>query len=242
MTANHSTIDPHAVISRATADGGTMFLFNFGAVVFWNVEEAVQLQTIGGLADRKLAAVDNFYVEEYLVSETDKIPQVDFSSMNLDYLNHERAEVIASTLAQSSAMSFYEDLVEQAWVSVDELMVRLETHGNLGITPKPLHKQVARAVLMRSQVVRVLHLLDRPDLVWEDKTMDGLYGDLRSTFDLPERFQALEYKLQLIQQSLELLVDTARDTRLYWLEFAIVFLILFEVIMSLYDRFLKDLF
>ena len=44
--------------------------------------------------------------------------------------------------------------------------------------------------------------------------MDENYNDLRSLFDLPERFQALEYKLQLIQQTLELLVDTSRDRRL----------------------------
>ncbi|SMF36285.1 hypothetical protein [Pseudobacteriovorax antillogorgiicola] len=63
--------------------------------------------------------------------------------------------------------------------------------------------------------------------------MDELYSDLRAMFDLDERFQALEYKLQLIQQSLELLVDTSRDRRLYWVEMAIVLLIVFEIVITL---------
>jgi uncharacterized Rmd1/YagE family protein len=62
--------------------------------------------------------------------------------------------------------------------------------------------------------------------------MDEIYGDLRAMFDLPERFQALEYKIGLIQQTLSVVVETIRDRRLYWLELAIVLLIVFEIVMS----------
>ena len=68
--------------------------------------------------------------------------------------------------------------------------------------------------------------------------MDENYNDLRSLFDLPERFQALEYKLQLIQQTLELLVDTSRDRRLFWLELIIVILIAVEIVISLSEKIL----
>jgi uncharacterized Rmd1/YagE family protein len=82
--------------------------------------------------------------------------------------------------------------------------------------------------------VRTLHLLDRPDLIWEDQEMDTGFSLLRANFDLPERFQALEYKLSLIQETLQILTDTARDRRVYWLEMAIVGLILFEVVMAFF--------
>ena len=67
--------------------------------------------------------------------------------------------------------------------------------------------------------------------------MDEIYADLRAMFDLSERFQALEYKLKLIQETLEVLLDVVRDRRLYWLEGSIVGLIVFDIILTLFDKY-----
>ena len=63
--------------------------------------------------------------------------------------------------------------------------------------------------------------------------MDRIYDDLRAEFDLGDRFTALELKLRSVQESLELLLDVARDRRLVLLEVAIVVLIVFELLVSL---------
>ena len=121
---------------------------------------------------------------------------------------------------------------------MDHSIARIVSRGKLPPLPNKLNQKVGASLALRSKVVRVLHLLDRPDLIWDDKLMDSLYLDFRAMFDLQERFQALEYKLQLIQQSWELLVDTSRDQRLYWLEAAIVLLIVFDILMHLIEKWL----
>ena len=65
-------------------------------------------------------------------------------------------------------------------------------------------------------------------------TVDAVYSDLRSSFDLNERFQVMEYKINLLQDSLELLIEMARDRRLFWLEAAIVLLILIDIVINLF--------
>ncbi|MFW7379940.1 MAG: RMD1 family protein [Oligoflexus sp.] len=237
IPASRSVIDPMAAIKSEVNGKGQIFIFNFGSIVFWNVSPERQIQEIENLVGKAGFEFEQLYSDEYIVEEGHAAPQVEFNRMLIDRLNHDRAEVIASTLAQSSTMAFYETMVESAWNHVDAMILRLREQGSLSPFPKSLHRQIGDALSMRSQVVRVLHLLDRPDLIWEDRVMDELYGSLRATFDLPERFQALEYKLQLIQQTLELLVGTARDRRLYWLEFAIVFLILFDICFSMLEKF-----
>jgi len=85
---------------------------------------------------------------------------------------------------------------------------------------------------VRNEVVSILHLLDRPDAAWEDPGMDRIYGELRAEFDLVDRYQALEQKLRSVQDSLELVLDVARDKRITLLELTIVFLIVLEVVLS----------
>jgi uncharacterized Rmd1/YagE family protein len=82
-------------------------------------------------------------------------------------------------------------------------------------------------------VLSVLHLLDKPDAAWDDPEMDRIYEDLRAEFDLVDRYRALEIKLRVVQEALELLAEVARDRRVLWLELIVVVLILLEVAMPL---------
>jgi len=79
----------------------------------------------------------------------------------------------------------------------------------------------------------VLHLLDKPDAVWEDVTADHIYIELRAEFDLADRYLALEHKLRSVQEALELVLDMSRDYRLVSLEVIIVLLIVAEIAISI---------
>ena len=94
-----------------------------------------------------------------------------------------------------------------------------------------LYRFIGEAISTRSEVLQVLHLLDKPDAAWDDPEMDRIYGDLRAEFDLVDRYRALELKLRAVQESLELLAEVARDRRVLWLEMIVVVLILLEVVM-----------
>jgi uncharacterized Rmd1/YagE family protein len=82
----------------------------------------------------------------------------------------------------------------------------------------------------------VLHLLDKPDEAWDDPGMDRIYDELRAEFDLVDRYQAMEMKLRSVQESLELILDVARDRRLVSLEVTIVVLIGFEILLGFLRR------
>ncbi len=235
LGADHSSIDPRAAILHRVGEG-YMFVFNFGSLVFWNVPDQDQRSKLASLIGIPGLQLDGMFSDEFSVIENQSKPQVEFNRLLIDTLSPERAEVIAGTLAQSCTMEYYETITEDSWTQVDEFIARLAKRGKLPPLPNILNKKVGASLGLRSKVVRVLHLLDRPDLIWDDRLMDSLYSDLRAMFDLQERFQALEYKLQLIQQSWELLVDTSRDQRLYWLEAAIVLLIVFEILITLLEK------
>lgn len=218
--------------------GGHAFWFRFGAVAFHNVEESAQLELLQRFCESETVSdVNNKIAAQTIVTEkldlTERVgasPRVEFDNITLDYLNLERVELIAFLVSQSAALDYYEKALERTFGEVTTLVQKLRDTGTFSPFPKRLHRFIGRALDMKNNIVGSLHYLDHPDLLWDDATMDALYSDLQAYFDLKERFSAVERKLDSIQDSLELLLDTARDRRMYWLEAAIVGLIAFEIV------------
>jgi uncharacterized Rmd1/YagE family protein len=134
-------------------------------------------------------------------------------------------------VAQSAAMEYYERIVDRLSTRTGTFVERLERYGTVPLRTRPLHRFIGEAISTRSEVLQVLHLLDKPDAAWDDPEMDRIYGDLRAEFDLVDRYRALELKLRAVQEALELLAEVARDRRVLWLEMIVVILILLEVVM-----------
>jgi required for meiotic nuclear division protein 1 len=217
--------------------GGTMFLYPFGAVVFQDAEAAArdaQLETLRRVEPRLSGPGTG---EDMLVREDPACPPgMQGGVLVVDRLTPARAGIIALTVAQSAAMEYYERIVEAMFDRTSRLVDRLERRGTTPLRTGPLHRFIGEAVGTRSEVLSVLHLLDKPDAAWDDPAMDAIYEDLRDEFDLGDRYNALELKLRGIQEALELILDVSRDRRLVWLEVTIVVLIVLELALSLLRR------
>lgn len=235
-TTGSKVVDPRDYLIKRVGANGMAFAYSFGSLAFWNVTQEEREREIQDfLIIHPTRLTEKTGTEEFIVEESPDIkPHVEFSKLVLDQLTPSRAEVVALTLAQSAAMEYYEGRVVEVWNKVSTMVHRLEMKGRATLMPTTLYRQIGEAISMRSEVVGILHLLDRPDVIWDDSVMDSLYGDLRAVFDLPERFRALEYKIQMIQDALELLGDIARDRRLFAAEIAIILLITLEAVMSIY--------
>lgn len=214
--------------------GGAFYIYAFGAIVALGISaerREAEIQRLRRLVPRLTAKVVR---EDYIVCE-DPAVQTGISEgmLRLDRLTPARAGIVALTVAQSAAMEYYENLVDDFFVRTRGFVDTLERRGTVPFTTRPLHRFIGQAITSRSEVLSILHLLDKPDETWDDPAMDRIYKDLRAEFDLGDRYAALEHKLNSIQESLQLLVEVARDRRLLLLELAIVFLILLEVIVGL---------
>ena len=219
---------------RVAVGGGTLFLYSFGAATFEDVEPELRQAELARLHTvlRKLSPTG---VDEDFVVKTDErsVARVDAGVLTIDRLTEQRAGVVALVVAQSAAMEYYETLVEKMFLSTDRLVDGLERSGTTSFRVRALHRFIGHTVGTRNEVLSVLHLLDKPDATWDDAQMDRIYDELREQFDLQDRYQALEAKLRGVQEALELVLDVARDRRLYTIELAVVLLILCEIVLSL---------
>jgi len=215
-----------------TPGGGTVFAYPFGAVVFHNTLPAERERQMARLHAARpgltLGSEESFSVREEPGARVD----VKDAVLVVDTLSFEGASVVAMTMAQSAEMEYYERIVEQMFSRTDKLVERLEKAGRTPFATRPLHRFIGTAIGTRNEVLSILHLLDKPDAVWEDYIADRIYNELRAEFDLSDRYSALELKLRSVQESLELVLDMSRDSRLVLLEATIVLLIVIEIVMS----------
>ncbi len=217
-----------------TPAGGTVFVYPFGAMVFHNVPPAEREGQVARLHAARPGLTNALGFEEsFTVRERPGArPDVQDGVLVVDKLTFEGASVVAMTVAQSTAMDYYDRIVDEMFSRTDRLVERLEKVGRAPFATRPLHRFIGTAIGTRNEVLSILHMLDKPDAVWEDVTADRIYQELRAEFDLSDRYLALELKLRSVQEALELVLDVTRDSRLVLLEASIVLLIIIEIVLS----------
>lgn len=224
---------PHELSFQAAA-GGSVFMYPSGAVVFYDVGQAGRETELLRLRRALPNLTSASMLEEFSVREVPGAkPDIQNGCLVLDALTFERASIVAMTVGQSAAMEYYERIVDQMFVKTDKIVEKLEKKGTISIfRTRGLHRFIGQAIGTRSEVLSVLHLLDKPDAAWDDPGAERIYQELRSEFDLIDRHEAMEAKLRSVQDALELVTDVARDRRLVLLEASIVLLIVFEIVLS----------
>jgi uncharacterized Rmd1/YagE family protein len=217
--------------------GATAFLYPFGALVFHGATAAARAEMLERLRRARPGLTTAVIQEEFTVREDPDQPLgVERGVLAIDRLSPARAGVVALIVGQSASMEYYENIVEQMFARTGQLVDRLEKAGTVSLRTRQLHRFIGEAVSTRSEVLSVLHLLDKPDATWDDPAMNEIYADLRAEFDLLDRYGALESKLRSVQEGLELVLDVARDRRIVLLEGTVVLLIVLEVVLSLLRR------
>jgi len=206
---------------------------DFGVLVFIGVPAAEKQRVLERLlaatGDAKQATVRESFLIELCAGS---VPLAEFDRVVLPELDARSAELVALAVGQSVGMEYYEDTVDELVVQLESASKRLADTGRLSDNSRELLRFIGRGMAIRTQVVHTLALLDAPALAWDDETLDKLYRDLRASFAIEDRYRALDQKLEMIQDNLELFVDLAQHRRSVLLEVAVIGLIAAELIMA----------
>ena len=215
-------------------------LYDFGAIVFIGVDEATRTSTIAAI----LKTVDpepHPPMQETLMIELGAAerPGVENGKVVAPKLTQELAELVAFVVAQSAAMEYYEEDVDQILTKLNVESESLAAHGRLRTSVKELLKFIGSGMSTHNQVVFTLALLDTPSLAWDDDALGKVYRDLRQLLEIDDRFRALEHKLNMIQNSFEVFVELTQERRSYSLEMVVAILVALEVVLFVYEIFVK---
>ncbi|MFO0547719.1 MAG: RMD1 family protein [Polyangiaceae bacterium] len=214
--------------------------FDFGALVFVDVSAEERARVIAAATAKLDGEEPHAPLEETFTIDVDPSapPEgvVGFDRARVQSLGGGELEVLALLLAQSVCIDYYEEDLRAILVQIDKHVDVMRKTGRTMGTTRELARFVAQAIDTRTQIIAALDMLDKPTVTWESEPLDRMYRAMRATLELEERFQALDYKLRSIQDTLELLLDLRQTSRMLFLETTVVLLIVLEVVLALLKK------
>ena len=215
-----------------------LVVFKFGSVVFYNMghkerEECLKLARSFTSTPLAVPMTDDYRV---VVRPT----LTDWASLESDHIVLKRMDinnisVISSVLAQTVALEHYEQKVDGMVEIFSKLNKSTELTGDLNISKKRLFSLVAENNNTLTELITKLGLLGRSDTAWQYAQYNIVWEGLRQDFELEDRFQDLDYKLNLIQTQVKFYLEILQNRKSDALEWIIIVLISLEICVSLYD-------
>lgn len=225
----------------AIPDGGLAILYRYGAVVFVDVLVEQQHQFLNELEPLVLQRYEQPETEEVRVSINRQKPEGEIGeTVILKEASIERLQAVAAVLSKSVALAQYEADVKVNFERIEPFAVQLEQSGRGGQNMRLLLRHIGRALLDELKMVARVEVVDRPELIWDHPDLEQLYLRLEDEFELAERAAILDRKLELISRTVGTVLDLLQKARSMRVEWYIVFLIIMELALTLYQLFVRS--
>jgi uncharacterized Rmd1/YagE family protein len=217
---------------------GYAVLFRYGVVVLFDVSAEEEAHCLADLARLVTEPLDNPGRDQ---ANVDIVPgsaeQVDpDGNIILSELTPERMQIVADVLAKDVMLDYFEVKVASVFDRVEPLAARLKHHGNRNFKVRELLSQIGDVLLTQHRMVGRAEVLEKPEVLWYTPELEGLFGRLEREYEIRERSRAIDNKLEVIGDTAETLLDLVHTSRSQKVEWYIVGLILFEIVLSLYEK------
>lgn len=217
---------------------GIAVIFRYGAAVLFGLTD---VEEAAFLSDMQAMISDPFDSPE---SETvhiikDKTPNegVTEQGISLHDFNIERLQLLADALAKSAVLAHYETKLASSFDRIAPLAEDLKKGKRRSPQAKELLRHIGDALSIQGNMTGRIEVTEKPDLLWDNPDLERLYMRLEDEYEISERHSALGRKLDLISRTAETLLGLLQAKRSLRVEWYIVILIVFEIILSLHDKF-----
>lgn len=176
--------------------------------------------------------------QDYLVEIDPMLPSPFRVTSEAIYVKNLTRDTVAITLlvvAQSVGLDKYEQTLEGHFAKSREIFASYERQRIRD--RKRLMSFVAMLIRLRNEMIGDLYLLDKPEVLWEDEELEGLYNALSVHLELKARFEIVRDKLETLKEDARLLVDLVNHKSSEFLEWVIIILIAVEIVMGFYEMF-----
>jgi uncharacterized Rmd1/YagE family protein len=217
---------------------GCAVLFRYGVVVLFGlapIEEATFLNNL-----------------KPLVSEPFREPEVEDTEINLDssttgkvingiiflpQFSVESLQIVADILAKSVVLAYYETQTTSTFDLIEPFAASLQHTRWNRKQVRELLKLLGNTLSIQHKVMGRVEVIDKPELLWDYPELERLYLRLEDEYEIRERHQVLERKLESVSRTAETALGLLQHNTSLRVEWYIVILIVMELILSLYGMF-----
>ena len=212
-------------------------LFRYGVVVYFGLSTIEEMSRLSDLKPfiREPFAQHIESEEVEIIADRNRPEGPELSIVYIKEYSVERIQLIADALAKSVVLSYYETNIANSFDRIEPLAESLQQGGRPYHKARQLLRHMGDTLITHTKMVGRVEVSDKPELLWEHPEHEILYHKLTVEYELRERHVALERKLDLIARTAETLLGVLQANRTLRVEWYIVILIVFEILLSLYD-------
>lgn len=233
-------LNPLSFTSSAGDDAVWVYLYYFGGIVFLNCSDDIMARCIEGLKQH-VESLKDFpqlpFREDYCLEIN---PAVETSITNdsavMPAFKQELLEIICFVIAKSVALERIEERVDTVFDEVGVKISRLG-QGVLELPDRDLAKLASTVLNFKYTSIAHIMVLDKPEIAWDNEEADRFYLTISNLFELRPRYQEIKHKAETLLDVTDVFSNLSHARRSARLEWIIIILIAFEIIMALWQKF-----
>ncbi|TPX33718.1 hypothetical protein SmJEL517_g03427 [Synchytrium microbalum] len=233
---------PMESIAKKIAPVGELFLFDYGVVVCWGLsefEEKVVLDLIRPFEEESVKP-DEIEKEDFVFFYNVLAPPQIFNDIitlrKPSNVKHKLA--ISHAIAQSTKLTVYEYLVEDTIEGTKSIPETMAMTGRIHMSRGQVNRKIGSLFAMRINVNLVSNVLDAPELLWSEPSLEPLYNAIRLYLEITQRVDLLNQRVQIISDLLEVLKDNMTSSHDEALEWIVIILIATEIVLGVFQMLL----
>ncbi|EKN65889.1 hypothetical protein BABA_17872 [Neobacillus bataviensis LMG 21833] len=226
-----------SILGKNVDNFQSVLIFSFGSLVFINHTHVDEVQRLFAYIQSFEPEIDLTYAERFTddynlhFSETETIELTDEYVVVPEYESF-YPELISTVLAKSVALEKTEEQLGKIHDKLETMINRLEK-GKLRIGNKELARTTAKIVRHEYNTLAYIMILDKPDITWTSSTAGEFYDKMLEFFELNDRYIILKSKTEILYKILDGFSTISHSIRGLFVEWIIVILIIFEIILTL---------
>jgi len=218
-------------------DNSVAVLFRYGVVVLIGLNALEEEEFLRSLQSRMTGMFarrdEEIAIIEVSPEREDQVPPG--GPICLQSLSPERLILIGEALAKSVVLARHEREVATVFDTTEPFARELARSGRMTAGRRAILKHIGNALSVRHRVSGPVEVADKPDVLWDKPHLERLYARLEDEYELKERAESLNRKLAVIAETAQVLTDIIDTRRSLRLELIIVVLILFEVMITVFQ-------
>jgi len=229
-----------APLMISAGERGAAVLFRYGVVVTFDVaplEEAALLQLLAPFLTDPPKQPETEEIELRIRPGAPDAP--DSGGLRLASADLPRLQLVADVLARSVVLAQYETRVAAIFDRIEPLAVDMQNGVIARRQGKELLRDIGGTLIVQHKMVGRVEIEEKPDLLWDHADLERLWSRLIDEYDLRDRHRALDRKLQLIARTAETMHSLFQNRLALRVEWYIVALIVFEIVLSVVQMIFK---
>ncbi|KAL3809556.1 hypothetical protein ACHAXA_001830 [Cyclostephanos tholiformis] len=210
-----------------------VFVFGFGAVVFWNFVDVSE----------EMAWMERHLVPHDVLGHRHNIESIKAARDEMGFRYGDafrwRRDVVqlrtrdagekmavSFALSKSANISIYEWRMEQEVRRNAHIPEALAEHGELRLRRKEINSEIGRLYLLNNAINLTTNMLDTPEELWDDDRFQPEYDKSIEYLDVLARIDLLNQRLEVLKDLNTILMDAAQNNHEATLMWIVIVLII----------------